>query len=452
MPNRPRVSAMYYVKNEEEFAPYSILSIYNAVDEIVVVDNGSTDQTRERLSVFDKVRWFENTTEDFSELGNFALSRCRGDWILYMGGDEVFYRDIEEVLPVLVEYDRIDGYTCRFFNLMLGWDHMQNVDEHDSRFQRIFLFQNRPEVRFVNPLHESLTGIGSVIADSGLHYVHYGYAKPMRFIMEKLQQYARRMGEPYYYQGRTEKHLLEQAERRPFRYRHPQVIEEYVEQKGYKGEKTKPPVDIKRLRNHLDSVASSNAPAAEAKAEKRARSLEIACLPNCISLGFEHMDIRPLPHVDIVGDIRNIPVADNTYDEVIVPGYLMEHLPYHDVVKALRECCRIVKEGGHVMVRAYDGRQIATAYAKGEISNESFNKLIFGDDRDGWERHRCILDNAALCEMMERAGLENVGLEYYEHWMIQIGGKKPVRTSSSQAVRQDLFLPQIGRFKKRNTE
>lgn len=451
MANRPKVSAMYYVKNEQDFAPFSILSIYNVVDEIVVVDNGSTDQTRELLSVYDKVRLYESGTSDFSELANYALSKCQGDWILYMGGDEVFYQDIEQMLPVLLEYDQIDAYTCRFFNLMFGWDHMQNVNEEDSRFQRIFLFRKRPEVKFINTLHETLVGIGSAIADSGLHYVHYGYAKPMSVILDKLKQYARKMGDPYYYEGRTEKHLLEQAERRPFRYEHPHAIKEYAELKGVGGGRPKPAVDVNRLRTYLDHIVSTKDTSSGEK-PKKAKSLEIACLPNCISLGYDHMDIRPLSHVDIVGDIRNIPIANDTYDEVIVPGYVMEHLPYHEVVKALRECCRISKEGGKVMVRIYDGRQIATAYAKGEISNESFNKLIFGDDRDGWERHRCILDNHTLCEMMARAGLENVGLEYYEHWMIQIGGTKPVISSSNRAVQQDLFLPQIGRLIKRNHE
>lgn len=449
MTSKIKVSAMYYVKNEEMFAPFSILSIYNVVDEIIVVDNGSTDQTLARLSLFDKVRLFENRSTDFSELANFALSKCQGEWILYMGGDEVFYQDIEEILPLLIEYDQIDGYTCRFFNLMFGWDHMQNVDEQDSRFQRIFLFQNCPGIHFINPLHESLVGIGPVIADSGLHYVHYGYAKPISFILSKLKQYANKMGEPYYYEGRTEKHLLEQAERRPFVYEHPPVIKEYIESKGYSGGIKKPAVEQTQLRNYLDQISLSTIENV-GKTKKQVRSLEIGCLPKCISLGFEHMDIRPLPHVDIVGDIRNIPVAENTYDEVIVPGYLMEHLPYHDIVKALRECTRIAKEGGRVMVRIYDGRQIATAYAKGEISNESFNKLIFGDDREGWERHRSILDNATLCEMMVSAGLENVDLEYYEHWMVQVSGTKPVKKHPIQASPQDLFLPQIGRLKKRH--
>ncbi|GAX91975.1 glycosyltransferase [Effusibacillus lacus] len=452
MPHRPKVSAMYYVKNEEEFCPFSILSIYNVADEIIVIDNGSTDETRKRLSVFDKVRLFESTAEDFSELGNLALSKCTGDWVLYLGGDEVFYEDIEEVLPVLLQYDQIDGYTCRFFNLMFGWDHMQNVNEYDSRFQRIFLFRRTPEVRFINRLHESLVGLGPVIADSGLHYVHYGYAKPMHFILNKLKQYARKMGDPYYYEGRTSKHFWEQAERRPFPYAHPDVIKDYIESKGYCGGERKPRVEIGELRKRLDNAARSHVTVDESKAEKRIRSLEIGCLPNCISLGFEHLDIRPLPHVDIVADIRNMPVPDNTYDEVIVPGYLLEHLPYHDIGRALSECRRIAKEGGHVMVRIYDGRQIATAYAKGEISNESFNKLIFGDDREGWERHRCILDNATLTELMKKAGLENVKLEYYENWMVQIGGSKPVTTIGERAVAQDLFLPHIGRLKKRNQQ
>ncbi|MFC4767577.1 glycosyltransferase [Effusibacillus consociatus] len=423
METPPKISAMYYVKNEEEFAPYSILSIYNVVDEIVVVDNGSTDRTRERLSEFDKVCWFEYQTEDFSELANFALSKCRGDWILKIDGDEVFYRDIEEVLPVLTEYDQIDAYTCRFFHLNFGLDSMQNVSDDDGRFQRIFLFQNRPGRKFINPLHESLIGLGPAIADSGLHYVHYGYTKPMEFILDKLKQYASKMGDPYFYEGRTANHLLEQAERTPFPYEHPEVIKEYIKQKGYSGGTPKPPKDMQQLRHYLDHIVASKHTKVEEKQEKQGNSLEIGALPNCISPGFEHLDLRPLPYVDIVGDIRNIPVEDNTYEQVIVPGYLLEHLPYHDIGKALRECFRITKEGGKVYVRIYDGLKIAEAYAAGEINNESFNKLLFGGDREGWERHRCVLDRVILRKMMEMTGLK-VDMEYNQHWIIELGGTK----------------------------
>jgi predicted SAM-dependent methyltransferase len=313
---------------------------------------------------------------------------------------------------------------------MFGFGHMQNLNENDGRFQRIFLFRNRPGIQYINPIHESLNGIGTVIAESGLHYVHYGYAKPMEFILNKLKQYAQKMGDPYFYEGRTAKHLLEQAEMRPFPYEHPEVIKEYIAQRGYSGGVPKPRNDLQQVRNYLDQFVASKDGKEEAKPAKRGRSLEIGALPNCISHGFDHLDIRPLPYVDIVADIRKIPVEDNTYDQVIVPGYLMEHLPYPDIGNALRECCRVAKEGGYIMVRIYDGRQIATAYAKGEISNESFNKLIFGDDREGWERHRCILDNATLREMMAEAGLVDVRLEYFENWMIQMVGTKPVSPSN----------------------
>ncbi len=52
----PRVSALYIVKNEEEYLPFSIQSIHGAVDEIVIVDNGSTDRTPGIARSFPKVK------------------------------------------------------------------------------------------------------------------------------------------------------------------------------------------------------------------------------------------------------------------------------------------------------------------------------------------------------------------------------------------------------------
>ena len=85
-----RISACYIVKNEATRLSRSLASLSDAVDEIVVVDSGSSDDTikiaeQYGASVF-SVPW----RDDFSAARNASLEKATGDWILVVDADEYF--------------------------------------------------------------------------------------------------------------------------------------------------------------------------------------------------------------------------------------------------------------------------------------------------------------------------------------------------------------------------
>jgi glycosyltransferase involved in cell wall biosynthesis len=243
----PTVSASYMVKNEAEYLPFSIRSIYDAVDEIIVVDNGSTDDTVKIAQQFDKVRLYHSDAGDFSTLRNMTIDLAVGDWILVMCADEVFYEDINTVLPDLVRDQGADSYMCWFYHLMRSVYYMQNSTDQDPLYHRIFLFRNTPGAHYVKPVHQYLTGIGPNTRESNLHYVHYGYVKPLHQIHERWRQYARLEGTPGMFDHLDTLHLLDDRPLYPFMRQHPPVIRDYIAAKAQemarRGEKLyeKPP-------------------------------------------------------------------------------------------------------------------------------------------------------------------------------------------------------------------
>ena len=92
---RPRgISAVVRVKNEEEWIEPSLLSVSEAVDELIVVDNGSTDRTPEILArvsrvLGPKLRLFSRPGLDHVALSNFALAQASYRWALKWDGDFV---------------------------------------------------------------------------------------------------------------------------------------------------------------------------------------------------------------------------------------------------------------------------------------------------------------------------------------------------------------------------
>ena len=84
----PSVAAALIVKDEVETIRNCVESLQGAVDELVVVDTGSTDGTLDTLRELDvevlKFAW----TGSFADARNFALSHVKSDWVLWVDGDE----------------------------------------------------------------------------------------------------------------------------------------------------------------------------------------------------------------------------------------------------------------------------------------------------------------------------------------------------------------------------
>ena len=84
------ISLCMIVKNEEAVLERCLESIKDMVDEIVIVDTGSTDKTKEIAARFtDKIYDFP-WCDDFSAARNFAFSKGTGEYLLWMDADEVF--------------------------------------------------------------------------------------------------------------------------------------------------------------------------------------------------------------------------------------------------------------------------------------------------------------------------------------------------------------------------
>ncbi|HVP07398.1 MAG TPA: glycosyltransferase, partial [Candidatus Acidoferrum sp.] len=90
--NRATVSACMIVRNEEELLGRCLESIRDWVDEIVVVDTGSTDRTEEIAKSYGARVFHQPWEGDFSKHRNYSLERAICDWTLVIDADEQFCR------------------------------------------------------------------------------------------------------------------------------------------------------------------------------------------------------------------------------------------------------------------------------------------------------------------------------------------------------------------------
>ena len=83
------VSLCMIVKNEEAVLARCLESIKDAVDEIIIVDTGSTDHTKEIAEKYTDLVYDFPWINDFSAARNFSFSKASKDYIMWLDADDV---------------------------------------------------------------------------------------------------------------------------------------------------------------------------------------------------------------------------------------------------------------------------------------------------------------------------------------------------------------------------
>lgn len=161
------------VKNEEENLARCLKSVKDVVDEIIIVDTGSTDKTIEIANSYNSKLFNFEWTNDFSAARNFALSKCNGNWILYLDADEELNPDsIDELIS------KTNSLTPSAVNCIVKSLGFQSTTSSIIKYPR--LFYKHKGVRFSGFIHEqindSLKENKIPVIDSGIEIIHYGYA------------------------------------------------------------------------------------------------------------------------------------------------------------------------------------------------------------------------------------------------------------------------------------
>lgn len=145
------VSVCMIVKNEEEKLARCLDSILPYSFEIVIVDTGSTDRTKEVAANYtDKIYDF-SWNDDFSAARNFSISKASYDWIFILDSDEyVKNLDLEELTYFRLNLSSAMGTVDR--------ENLSGTPEQPEYFtDRTERFFNRQLYWYTGLIHEQLT-------------------------------------------------------------------------------------------------------------------------------------------------------------------------------------------------------------------------------------------------------------------------------------------------------
>jgi len=150
-----RISAALIVRDEAAIIEDCLRSLVGNVDEIILVDTGSRDDTIEIARRFPIQLHHFTWRGDFAAARNFALERASGDWILAIDADERLEIPNREAYARLLADKAKAGWAVRL-HPRIGW----------TAHAKMRLFRNHPGIRYRGVVHEKIEPDAEAVARS----------------------------------------------------------------------------------------------------------------------------------------------------------------------------------------------------------------------------------------------------------------------------------------------
>lgn len=189
-----KISAILIVQNEEENLPHALKSI-EWVDEIIVVDSGSTDKTIEIAHSFD-AKIFYNEFKGFGEQKQFALSKTSNNWVLSLDADEVVSDELKNEIINLPNTIN-DTFMIPRKNIFLG----KVLKYGTGATEYIVRLFNKNECQFSDDLVHEYIVTDTTKTKLKSPIIHRPYRNLSHYI-SKLNNYTSLMADKYYKKGK----------------------------------------------------------------------------------------------------------------------------------------------------------------------------------------------------------------------------------------------------------
>jgi glycosyltransferase involved in cell wall biosynthesis len=173
----PTVSLCMMVKDEEELLPHCLDSLIDVVDEIIIVDTGSTDRTVEIAKRYGARVYHHPWENDFSKHRNQSISYASKDWIFIMDADEEFFCEDAPKIKSILQETHADFLYLQCYDL-------EKTGTVHGVFNQIRLFINGLGMGYTETVHNQLQTVGKG-AYTKLRFRHYGYDLSPEKMQEK---------------------------------------------------------------------------------------------------------------------------------------------------------------------------------------------------------------------------------------------------------------------------
>ena len=173
-----KLSGVVITYNEEDKIERCLQSLASVVDEIVVVDSLSTDNTKS-ISLKYGVKFIEQSFLGYVQQKNFALQQASHDQVVSLDADEVLSEELQQSILEVKSNWKYDGYSCKRLNYFCGqW--IKHTTWYPDRKLRVF-DRRKAEWKGINP-HDKIVLKNSnnktgALKGNILHFTYQSYSE-----------------------------------------------------------------------------------------------------------------------------------------------------------------------------------------------------------------------------------------------------------------------------------
>ena len=153
------LSLCMIVKDEEDVISRCLDSVKDIVDEIVIVDTGSKDKTKEICKKYTDLVYDFKWVDDFAKARNYSFSKATKDYIIWLDADDVIYeKDKIKLINLKNTLDKNVDILMLKYNT--GFDKDGNVT---FSYYRERILKRQSNFKWVSPIHEAIVPSGNVV-------------------------------------------------------------------------------------------------------------------------------------------------------------------------------------------------------------------------------------------------------------------------------------------------
>jgi len=164
------LSVIVFSRNEQKNI-IDCLKTVDWADEIVLIDDYSTDNTIKLAKKFKNLKVFKHHLKDFASQHNFAINKVKGDWLFFLDADERVSPALKSQIKQAVRSNQLAGFKVNRINIFLGKRLRYGGWSPD---QPTRLFKKDKLKRWQGIIHESAQVKGKTGLLNGPFY-HYGH-------------------------------------------------------------------------------------------------------------------------------------------------------------------------------------------------------------------------------------------------------------------------------------
>jgi len=219
------LSILMITKNSEELLEQSLSSVSELSDNIVIVDDYSTDNTVTIAKKY-KATIYQNHNNDLGVQRSLGLSKCKGKWVLMLDADEIITDNLRKEITLSISdndpHNDIVGYYIPYQNHLFG----KPIYFGGEDYKVLRLFKRKNGIIRDNAVHEHVEVRGKTNTLNNKIF-HYSYRRPIQ-VIRKFTDYAKR--EAKRKTQNNEKSSIRKLTFYPFH----MVWARYIKDKGYK--------------------------------------------------------------------------------------------------------------------------------------------------------------------------------------------------------------------------